>query len=56
MVNSGKEISFTFFFLKKRKTDQGGNSSIYMTITIEKKASILATGKQRAEPTGLMAR
>jgi hypothetical protein len=34
------------FFLKKGKTDQVGNSSIYMRITIEKKRVDLATGKQ----------
>lgn len=37
------------FFLKKGKTDQEGNSSIYMRITIEKKRVDLATGKQCAD-------
>ncbi|TCD26492.1 hypothetical protein EZ456_12920 [Pedobacter psychrodurus] len=41
--------NFSLLFFLKGKTDQEGNSFIYMRITIEKKRVDLATGKQCAK-------
>lgn len=37
------------FFLKRRNTDQNGSTSVYLKITVDKKRSEAATGKQCRE-------